>query len=156
MLFRSCLLIIILSFLVSACGGSVSPTPPPPGEPTIEPLPTSPPNIPTLGQPFEVRGGERVNLQDEKLWVKFIAVLEDSRCPRTVVCVWAGQVRLTLLVEMENGSSESIELGTLSPNDVSSFNNYQIKLVAVSPVSMTPEDTIAFEDYAITLVITRG
>ncbi|MEO6255426.1 MAG: hypothetical protein ABIO69_01310 [Sphingomicrobium sp.] len=28
------------------------------------------------------------------VWVRPLAVLEDSRCPATVQCVWAGQVRI--------------------------------------------------------------
>lgn len=46
-----------------------------------------------------------------------IRVLEDSRCPTNVMCVWAGQVRL--LVKVEGGSwSKELEISTIKPVQV--------------------------------------
>lgn len=44
--------------------------------------------------------GESIHL--ENVSIKFVEVLEDSRCPKNVTCVWAGRARV--LVEVtENG-----------------------------------------------------
>ena len=46
-----------------------------------------------------------------------IRVLEDSRCPTNVMCVWAGQVRLLVKVEGGNWSKE-LEISTIKPVQV--------------------------------------
>ena len=40
--------------------------------------------------------------------VRPIAVLEDSRCPRDVTCVWAGRLRLSAAVSAVPGTSELV------------------------------------------------
>ena len=56
-----------------------------------------------------------------------LALLEDSRCPQGVQCVWAGQVRITARVatgnsssvrEMTSGKPEPVADVTLTLNDV--------------------------------------
>jgi hypothetical protein len=44
-----------------------------------------------LGDPFALRYGQSVHLDDAKLKIEFHAVEQDSRCPVGVVCVWEGQ-----------------------------------------------------------------
>lgn len=40
--------------------------------------------------------------------VRPIAVLEDSRCPRDVTCIWAGRFRLSVAVSTVPGTSELV------------------------------------------------
>ena len=75
----------ILAFLALAACGPKSTPPPPPG-------PTA-----GLGQAGEVNG----------LRFRPIEVLEDSRCPARVECVWAGQVRLLVAVGSPSGGEIS-------------------------------------------------
>jgi hypothetical protein len=46
--------------------------------------------------------------------ITFIEVLEDSRCPKNVTCIWAGQAKVRLSVQPKGGSIEYREL-TFSP-----------------------------------------
>lgn len=48
--------------------------------------------------------GETARLGD--VTVRPIAVIEDSRCPRDVTCVWAGRLRLSAAISGVAGTSE--------------------------------------------------
>ncbi|MDH3651284.1 MAG: hypothetical protein OEQ53_16475, partial [Saprospiraceae bacterium] len=49
-----------------------------------------------LGQDFTLNFQEEGMLKDAAIKVSFESVLEDSRCPSDVQCVWAGQVKVLL------------------------------------------------------------
>jgi hypothetical protein len=56
-----------------------------------------------LGQEFSLSIGQSVVITGENLEIKFQEVVEDSRCPKDVTCVWAG--RVSCVVEItEDGS----------------------------------------------------
>ncbi len=81
------------------------------------------------------------------LTVRPIAVIEDSRCPASVQCVWAGRVRISAEVggegtrELTLGESLTLSGGTLT-------------LVDVRPSKRTPE-AIAPRDYQFTFTFQR-
>ena len=60
---------------------------------------------PTEGEPFElgaevtIAPGETARASDGSLKVRFVRVLDDSRCPTDATCIWAGEVKLRLAVE---------------------------------------------------------
>ncbi len=57
-----------------------------------------------------LRIGETGNVDGPK--VTPLAVLEDSRCPQGVQCVWAGRVRITARIDLGSGSqSRDLTLG---------------------------------------------
>jgi hypothetical protein len=68
-----------------------------------------------------------------------LRVLEDSRCPQAVTCVWAGQVRLSARV---GGVTRALTLG--QPVAVSAG---QLKLAAVAPARLTVGHSIAPRAY---------
>ena len=47
----------------------------------------------SLGQEFSLRIGRKVTLRDTELKIRFVSVIEDSRCPKGVNCVWQGNAR---------------------------------------------------------------
>ena len=72
-----------------------------------------------------------------------VAVLEDSRCPENVMCVWAGQLRLKMLWVRPGGRSQPFEviLGKQTP-----LADGTILLESVSPARRT-DRPIKPEDY---------
>jgi len=50
----------------------------------------------SLGKEFQLRPGEMAEIHSEKLFVKFLNVTEDSRCPENVVCIWEGQATVEI------------------------------------------------------------
>ena len=50
----------------------------------------------TFGNPFWLKVGQSVRLQPDNLQLGFQQVMNDSRCPSDVVCVWEGIADLQL------------------------------------------------------------
>ena len=56
-----------------------------------------------LNEAFALGGGQQASITGEDLSLRFTDVLEDSRCPTRVDCVWlTGQARIAVLVQGEN------------------------------------------------------
>ena len=63
----------------------------------------------TLNQEFALSIGQRASITGENLQIKFQEVLEDSRCPKDVTCVWQGRVRCKVEI-VTDGFSDYIVL----------------------------------------------
>jgi len=73
---------------------------------------------------FSLSMGQRVLIVGENLEISFEDVIEDSRCPRDVICVWAG--RVTCMVELTHaGSSYRMALTELGLTDDYSKERYE-------------------------------
>jgi hypothetical protein len=46
----------------------------------------------SLGQQFSLSPGQSASIAGEGLSVRFVEVINDSRCPQGVECIWAGEV----------------------------------------------------------------
>jgi hypothetical protein len=89
------------------------------------------------------RFGQTVNV--DGLRVTPLRLLEDSRCPRGVQCVWAGQVRISVAVR--GGSSvDTRELTLGQPVNVS---RGELELVEVRPERLADRQ-IRLPDYRFT------
>ncbi len=81
----------------------VPPTPTPVDEsqpisaPTSTPVPPTPTPMPNVHR-VEIGLGGSVQLPDQGIGISFDRVVEDSRCPANVVCIWAGEVVIELTV----------------------------------------------------------
>jgi hypothetical protein len=92
-----------------------------------------------INQPVEVLG--------ETLIVR--KVVEDSRCPARVPCVWAGTVKLDVVIRGGMGDGQvTLELGKEGTSEVNAF-----ELITVTPEKTTAE--IADRDYTFTFEVTR-
>ena len=56
-----------------------------------------------LGQGVSLSLGQSVVIPSEKLQIKFSEVINDSRCPNGVICIWAGEV--SCLVEITHAEA---------------------------------------------------
>jgi hypothetical protein len=79
--------------------------------------------------------GERVYVDGP--YVTPLEVLEDSRCPADVMCVWAGRLRIKAGVDLGSGSTEH-ELTLGQPIHVADGN---LTLVEASPARKTKTAT---------------
>ncbi|WHF53003.1 hypothetical protein QGN23_06920 [Chryseobacterium gotjawalense] len=82
--------------------------------------------------------GENKFLKEYEMNVTFKRMLEDSRCPKDVQCIWAGNAMAEIEVMGLYTRPVILQLSTM--NDVNrsyyntqSFNGYKILLVEVSP-----------------------
>jgi len=78
---------------------------------------------------FSVQIGEQKVTTTGKITVKFIEVLEDSRCPPHVTCVWAGNAKIKISVKKGRKAAKTFELNsTLDPKTIV-FEGYDICFV---------------------------
>lgn len=80
--------------------------------------------------------GQKIVTKD-KLKMKFISVLEDSRCPEGTNCVWAGNAKIQLKIKIKNGDWETFELNTNLEKREFKFSGYAIKLLELTPTPNT-------------------
>lgn len=100
-----------------------------------------------LGEEFELRFGEQASLDNEKLLISFEEVLEDSRCPEGVTCVWAGNAQVGLMVK-----DSTVNLNTyLEPQEID-IAGYHIQLISLNPYPVY-EQVIDKETYVARLVV---
>ena len=66
------------------------------------------------------------------LKIAFVELVEDSRCPADVECVWAGNAKIKVRVT-KNGKSQILELEMVTKGMRPNFGNYRLTLKALSP-----------------------
>lgn len=111
-----------------------------------------------LDQNFVLRVGQEVSVAAQGLNVKLVSVPEDSRCPKGVTCIWAGNVRVQLQVTKAKSKPVKVELN-LNPRDFpdgegADCGNHRIKLVSVEPYPVGDQQLTA-GDYTVTLSISK-
>ncbi len=68
-----------------------------------------------------------------KVTVKFLSVVEDSRCPVGTNCIWAGNAKVKLIVSKGKAAAQTIELNSgLDPQTLNVYG-YEIKFVSLTP-----------------------
>jgi hypothetical protein len=77
--------------------------------------------------------GQAKNVPHSRLRIRFIAVLEDSRCPVGTQCIWAGNARVK--VELSEGGRrvQTMGLDSSGTSNAVTFAGYKVKLVSLSP-----------------------
>jgi hypothetical protein len=67
-----------------------------------------------------------------KLSVRFVELVEDSRCPADAQCVWAGNAKIKIRVTL-NGRGHDLSLDTNGAHQSATAEGYTIKLVGLTP-----------------------
>ena len=80
-----------------------------------------------------VKFGKHKKDAKSKVSVKFLALVEDSRCPEGVNCVWAGNAKVSLKVRRSNGAWKTVELNTGLGAQSVTFEGYELKLSSLTP-----------------------
>lgn len=85
-------------------------------------------------QEISVKVGETKTASSSGFRVKFVEILEDSRCPTGANCIWAGRARIQIILCPKNGDSITVELATTGGEDQSvDMAGYRIHLVKLDP-----------------------
>jgi hypothetical protein len=89
-----------------------------------------------LGQESLMGFGETIHV--DMLTLEFTTLVDDSRCPTSVVCVWEGNA--SILVTVTRGNATAVlELNTNSRLPTSAvFESYYIQLRKLDPYPATP------------------
>ena len=84
--------------------------------------------------------------------IEFLEVLEDSRCPKDVVCVWEGQARVKVRISGEGIDEEELELtlGKKDLNVIFTGEDFILKAAALTPYPTT--ENMGKRKYALLVV----
>ena len=105
-----------------------------------------------LEQEFKLKIGESAKSKPDGLEVEFHSVAEDSRCPRGVNCVWAGNAKILLKVKKDAGKPADVELNTNINPKTSRYLEYELRLRELRPYPES-DSTIKSSDYEVTLTL---
>lgn len=83
-------------------------------------------------QTLKVRINRQKTLAKSKLTIKFVSLVEDSRCPTGVNCVWAGNAKIRIKVS-KGKESKTFELNTTLDPKAATFAGYEINLTDLTP-----------------------
>lgn len=120
MSYRSTVLALLLA--LASCGGD--------GDSSK--MPTSS----QLGQESLIGFGETIHV--DRLTLEFTTLVDDSRCPTSVVCVWEGNA-LILVTATRGNATAVFELNTNSRFPTSAvFEGYYFQLRKLDPYPATP------------------
>ncbi|HEU5012320.1 MAG TPA: hypothetical protein VFT66_07235 [Roseiflexaceae bacterium] len=165
----------VLGMMLSGCGAAPAtgalegnteatptnsvPMPPTAPQPTAAPEPTgSSSSAMTVnpGQPFDLALGQSAHLASDQFSVTFAQVIEDSRCPKGVECVWAGQVVVMFDVSENGQTSSPIQLtlggGRPGAKAAEQVAGHTVQLMAVEPYPQNGKKP-APADYTVTLEV---
>lgn len=90
-------------------------------------------SAPQDGERLSICEGQQKVSDAGKMTIKFVSVMEDSRCPVGVNCVWAGNAKVQVTISKGESPEKTYELNsTLKPQSITAFG-YEIKLADLSP-----------------------
>lgn len=112
---------------------------------------------PALDKEIPVEVDERVLFDEEGFAIHFREVVNDSRCPKGLTCVWAGNAKIRIEVEslLRSAPTRTFELNTYLEPQQASYAGYTIHLISLAPYPHVDKD-IEPGAYEVTLKITRN
>ena len=109
---------------------------------------------PKVGEEFELAVHQTAQMTAENISVTFQEVLEDSRCPVDVTCIWAGLAKVSLQVSV-SGQERELSLSTSPPENSAVFENYTFWLISVRPVPRSDQN-MDRSAYVVTVRVDQG
>lgn len=104
--------------------------------------------------PFELHFGDSVAVGPDGLVVGFEEMVQDSRCPADVTCVWAGDAEAALFAEYPTIGVDRFSLHTHRDFDQEIQKDiWLITLLQVSPYPQLANVPIDPDDYRVKLVV---
>lgn len=97
--------------------------------------------------------GDRVVVEPDRIEVAFVSVVEDSRCPIDVTCVWAG--RAVARVEVTGGGEGAVALDLEVGGPPAEAHGLRLSAPAIEPPQREGQE-IRPEDYRLELALDRA
>lgn len=103
---------------------------------------------------FSLPIGKTASISGSPARITFRQVRDDSRCPRNVVCVWAGDARIEVSVAREGLPSETGVLTLSSPGNETQVGGLFVRFVSLAPYPESPQPNTP-RPYVAELVVRR-
>ncbi len=133
--------ILGLSLVLAACDTSTEPTPKPPVQAE-------------LNVPFSLLAGQTAVLAQEKLSVRFVGVIEDTRCPIDMECISAGDATMVLQAEEDRKPSMILSLTLYGGPQGVAYEAFAIHVTQLMPYRISTR-AIHPGDYRVSLLVDR-
>lgn len=101
-----------------------------------------------------LRHGQQKTAARGDLKIKFISVVEDSRCPVGANCVWAGNAQIQVKITDRQGRSKISVINSTTGPLGDQFGGYAINLTSLTPVP-TVDGKPTLSRYTATFSIAR-
>ena len=85
--------------------------------------------------------GASVRIEGRDVTVRFVSVLEDSRCPKEVTCVWAGRARVAIEVGRDGQAARSFELEVAAASAAVDADGLRLTAEALDPYPRDSQPT---------------
>lgn len=82
---------------------------------------------------IDLKIGETKAVDDAGYSLRFLEVVEDSRCPEGVDCIWAGRAVVKIVLIKEDQSLAEFDLEDSGDKNTSESDGFQFKLVSLVP-----------------------
>lgn len=107
-----------------------------------------------LDEPFTLRIGQSRALSDADIGLHFVDVTQDSRCPRDVSCIVAGEAHVVVRAEAGPEARELVFKVPPAGSDTLTFEGFTLTITALEPQT---EETRKIEagDFEATIVVTE-
>lgn len=103
-----------------------------------------------LGNPFDCQIGTTYLVTKDLSFA--IDRINDSRCPKNVACVWAGEVHLFISISHENGKIDTVLYQDPQQKYPYRFGGYKFSVLDVQPITAGDSES---RDIKIRMIITR-
>jgi hypothetical protein len=106
-----------------------------------------------IGESFIRKVGDKVRIESNFSFS--ISSVNDYRCPRDLICVWSGDVDISLRFHQGLSNTDKVlSLYTNGKNPIE-VNGYTIKLLSVDPLPIS-DKTTPQEDFRITMMVVKN
>jgi hypothetical protein len=95
----------------------------------------------SINQPFTVKAGTSATVGTERVVVLFERVLSDSRCPKDVQCIQAGEAVVRTRVTLRGQEPETVDLSTNPRANTAEVGTYVLELTALDPAPLVSRET---------------
>ena len=123
------MMVAMLFAALAACGDPAGPEVIP--DTTVVPASTE----------MTLKVGEELPVGGSVVRIVFARVLEDSRCPIDVVCVWAGNAVVELGIRAGMGPTFPLQLNSTLEPRAAEWNSIRVTLLEVHPAPRASEPT---------------
>jgi len=86
-----------------------------------------------LNQAFMLKVGQSVRPEGSGLKITFTSVKEESRCPKRVSCVWAGNAKILIEISKDDGGPAALQLNTNINPKSGRYSGYELSLEKLDP-----------------------
>ncbi len=108
-----------------------------------------------LGEEFSLSIGQTAAIKGQDLQITFEDVIEDSRCPSDVTCIWAG--RASCIIKLVEGSSQYrmvlTESGLTDQYTTVTYREYQLSF-HLRPYPQAGQ-SIQRDEYRLQLIVSK-